>query len=266
MMLRLFCQVQPGAAGDGAYRWLMASYGTGMSTRAIPIGASSLTADRRWYEVASLFMTPIQTPFVNVVHAPCGLMMGGRMEMSSSLVDMPMALQKAIGDRPKRATPGKAVYEPQTALAGLYTVGCVNVAILASAAGIDDRETRALRRYDSVICEDESDAEMLRSRSIKVTQMVADSAKFLEHLRGLCGSDITATTLTSPDTAELPGTTCPPSGDSRESTSRSPTSETTAVLRRAATGTLTGSRCPPRASLALQIWRFITRPLRTSAK
>src|SRR5271154_5548278 len=77
MMLRYFCRVAPGEMGDIGYRYLVELRRLSIATRALPIGpAAALGFERRWYDISSSFTVPMVIPFVNIVCAPLGMLMG----------------------------------------------------------------------------------------------------------------------------------------------------------------------------------------------
>jgi len=268
MMLRYFCLVA-GPVGDLGYAYMMALRTTGIRLRAIPIGGAVFGADERWTKQSELFAIPMEIPYVNVVCAAAGVTMGTRTVASSfsNARDLPAELQRVLGPQAERPA---VVYEPKTALEGLYTVGCRNVAILRALPLPDAREVKALMQYDRVLCPNASDCEALAQLGITATQMPpsADGLRYM--LEELCGSGIFATTTPSPATAAPPATTSSPSTASTASSSRSSRSarpSATSLSRRGSpsdplsrgTGLSIRSSFRGLTSLARRMWRFFTR-------
>jgi hypothetical protein len=290
MMLRYFCLVAAGQHGDLGYAYLRALEATSIRVRALPIGpASAIGTEKRWYELGGLFTTPMSIPFVNIVCAPCGLMLGTRAPMKAlggtsdlakqdgqtrDVMVFPPELRAVLG--PQKDAP-EAVYEPQTAFSGLHTSSCSwNVAIVTDdfrddpssseslKVSLSESEVRALERYDQVICAHDGTARILASRGVRAVHLAPpdDELEVLE-LEGLCSpSDTTATTARSAATAARPAITWLRSTPSTASSSRSPSSETRSPRQSRDTSTSTdspspGSESPPKSLT----WRSIIRRL-----
>lgn len=268
MMLRYFCLVAAGPVGDLGYAYMTALRTTGIRLRAIPIGGAVFGADDRWTKISELFAVPMSVPYVNVVCAAAGVTMGSRTAASSfsNARDLPAELQRVLGPQAER--PVVVVYEPKTAFAGLYTVGCKNVAILRALPLPDGKEVTALMQYDRVLCPTAADCEALSQLGISAQQMPpsADGLRYM--LEELCGSDTFATTAPSPATDAPPATTSSPSTASTASSSRSSRSAAASSLSRRGSpsdplsrGMALSIRSSFRGlwSLVRRMWRSITR-------
>jgi hypothetical protein len=156
--------------------------------------------------------------------------------------------------------PAKEVfYEPQTALAGIYTVGCKNVAITGIAPKPpDSKEVSALRRYDAIIAPTEADRDALQAVGLEAMHVPPDGPQLQTLLDDLCGSDTSATSPSSPATAAPPTTISRPLTTTSKSRLRSSASGTLAPNSSPAIISLPGSSA---ASFPRRIWRSITRRL-----
>jgi len=239
-MIRYFCSVAPGAAGDIAHGYLQALSSLGRPFRAQSIGMAAFDCERRWWRVSALFQTPVRTPYVNIVCARLGLKLGhamplGRLGPSEHLPDGSEAagsdaldaLERQIGGKLK---PAELVYQPESALVGLYTVGCVNIAITFDVGHASPRELEALSKYDAIITPfvlDRADLESVMTlltgrRHSRVLHIQPRSDLLGPLLDDLCGSSTSVTTAPSPATAAQLATTSPastgPATRSRSST------------------------------------------------
>jgi hypothetical protein len=232
-MIRFFCPVAPGALGDLPFAYLEALHGTGRALRAQSIGMAAFDAERRWYRLAHLFATPMWSPFVNVVCARPGLMLGTAMPVSALAPTRDSDTQAALGAL-ERALGGpitereRLIYQPKTALVGLYTVGVKNVAITSAAPDPSALELEALARYDAVVTVGTGDRDRLlqllgerHPRVVHVSPRASDLAALLDDL---CGSSTSATGVPSRASHGRRATTSPPSRlpatTSRSSTGR----------------------------------------------
>lgn len=265
-MIRFFCVVNEGAEGDLGYSYLRAFEATGRTLRAIPIGAAGVSDEDRWDDLGALFLTPVAAPFINVVCAPPGLHLGTRTPLDLSREeDLPAELRSVLGGpaRQVRATPG-LVYQPQTALSGLMTIGCPNVAILQSRPTPDDHEIRVLARYDRVVCPTPADALVLIEHGVKAMYLPPRADLLARLLEDLCSaSGTTATTPSSLAMDVLREITCSPftvpaAWSSRSSTSPSATPGSTSAALSLATPSSTSSS-PPSLGWLRRMWRSITR-------
>lgn len=154
-----------------SFDYLKAVDVTGVGVRAVAIGVSLLMQEP-WSQLAQLFTTPLGNRFINVVCAPPGLMLGvpTTAAQAGPNMDMPVTEKRA-------ATTEDIVYKPKTALSGLYTVGLSNIAIVPSAQNLESDEIDALRKYDAVVCPDESDARYLLTQSVKAQHTPPDPAQ-----------------------------------------------------------------------------------------
>ena len=168
--LRFFCCVVPGPPGEVPRRYLKALIATGIPTLTVPIGMAFMgTAGPQWQKLSGTFTTALEEPYVNIVCAPPGLLMGSpirasdmqispaeRAELVCDGLAVPPA-PSAVGD-----DASELIYTPQTALAGLYTVGVPNIAITDTRPKPPDaNEIRALAQYDRVVGPNRSDRDAL---------------------------------------------------------------------------------------------------------
>lgn len=156
-----------GAAGDIPYAYLQLMHGMGYRLRVLPIGLAS-NGDARWMKFRHLLVEPMSSPFVNIVCAPLGLSMGVAFS-ASDVGAQAMKDAEHTKDLLPQAKDSAPAYVPQTALAGLCTVGCANIAILmpltperAQALDRLELEKRALAQYDLIICPTAEDVEGMR--------------------------------------------------------------------------------------------------------
>ncbi|MCC7024636.1 MAG: hypothetical protein IT338_17545 [Thermomicrobiales bacterium] len=268
-MIRYFCLVARGAAGDAAHAYLVALAQTGRPLRAQPIGLAQFDCEPRWWQVTRLFTRPMGTRFVNVVCARPGLALGVRLParaLRPQGADDPLReLERAIGPLPDAPDD---VYQPELALAGLYTVGCRNVAITSATPPPSDVELAALHRYDLVIATSPDDRDRLRDllghRHPRVVHVPPDASLLGAFLDELCGSSTSATTPPSPATGAPAATTAPPSTApatiSGSSTgSRSPaTRSAPSALRSRGSGRWMISWCRGLWRWATTTWRSFT--------
>lgn len=269
-MIRYFCVVT-GTDGDRSREYLTALAATDRPVRAIPIGPAFPPA---WGPLGRLFGTDLRYRFVNVVAAPPGFLMGSRlvsrdMEPGTG-VDLEAidsaSIGRALVELAHVKVPGKGkeyVYEPQTALAGLYTVGCNNIAIVTSLhLPLDHKEVRALRRYGAVVVtgpEDKTYLDALGIDCIVVPPLPSELSLLLDRICGpFSGSGTTATSPSRRATPEPPTTTSSPSPGTPTSRSRS----LNLALRAASSNPGIACSSPSSGSWLTRTWRSITRRLR----
>jgi hypothetical protein len=175
--VRYYCLVTLGEGPFLGYDVLQALARGGFDVRACPIGAAFL-AYPPWLEVMHLFTAgPPSPPFINMVCAPLCYLLG----QPTTGVDF----AGLKGDP-------TIVYQPQTALMGLYTVGVPNVAVTLPRAptgpateGAVSSEIQALEKYDLVIAPTEEDAQGLRDLGVSAISVPPDPARFVEILSPL---------------------------------------------------------------------------------
>ncbi len=267
-MIRYFCQVHPGAAGETPAGYLEALAATGRAVRAQPIGVANFDIDGRWRLLRHLFITPMTTPFVNVVCAPAGLSLGQRFTLK---------IDRRLGHVQTRPD---VVYEPETALVGYYTLGCFNVAITSPFPAPSPHELQALAKYDLVICPRPADAlELANLMLVQIPVGVPRHARVLHvdprpdllgaQLDLLCESATSATTRPSRASVAPPATTPPPlppqAMRSRSSTGdRSPATPTPAGTPTAqSSATNTSMRASvdgpsPKTGTIRRMWSWLT--------
>lgn len=191
-MIRFYGLLAPGPHGERTF-----AYATALAAqhrlRVLPIGMAMVPLGR-WNH---LFAEPVLAPYVNVVCAPARFPLGVAMTMASSA--LPPELAKVAGPpRPARGTP--VAYEPQTALSGLLTVGCPNVAITAAHPAPDAHDLRSLARYDAVIVASQGEVDALaalaQAAGLALPLHIAPpgSAALSTLLKELCASATSATT------------------------------------------------------------------------
>jgi hypothetical protein len=157
VFIRYWCVIGPGIP-----RYYLAAFKEAFQVRAIPIGGmfvGGLPGD--WAELNSCFTGEIQEPYVNVVCAPPGLMLGTSKKASDMQLS-PHEMARFTG-APRPPIPqdqrDEEIYTPQTALVGLRTEGVRNIAITAAIpTPPDEHEIEALKKYDQVLCATLEDA------------------------------------------------------------------------------------------------------------
>lgn len=288
MMLRYFTLVAPGELGDVGYAYLRALEDTGLLVRALPIGpATAMASEKRWYDVGHLFTVPMAIPFVNVVCAPLGFLMGTRAPVASlagtgdlakqdgrvrDVMVFPEGARAAVAQLLGGST-AKAhedvIYEPVTAFSGLHTAGAAkNIAIVIdSPPDPTEAELAALERYDWVFTPKHEDGLVLKALGIRsVVHLPPDAtalASFL--LEEACASATSAPTTGSTATGAPPATTwlrSTPRVQTSSSKSRSLGTED-ATPPRPGTRTSIASRSPgtkPTTVLRL-MWSWLMRRL-----
>lgn len=155
--IRYFCQLTLEDAPLPSVAYLAALAKAGWGVRALSIFGMPAPVGP-WAPYAALFATPMAPAYLNVVCALPGMPMGAPRKASELAGAMrgPGGLTHAAGK-------DEVVYLPQTALAGLFTVGVPNVAITVPPPrdSISDEEWRTLERYDLVLTLTETMAELL---------------------------------------------------------------------------------------------------------
>ncbi len=285
MMIRYFCQAVPGSMGDLGYEYLRLLDATGIRVRALPIGPAVAIAggERRWYDISHLFTTPMSAPFVNVVCAPAGLLLGTRAPMgalngtndlasrdgntgNTDVMVFPAELREVLGGMGIVARPAAmdVVYEPPTAFSGMWTAGCKNVAIVTDVSRLNDAETVQLQRYDQVICPSVqvmAALDLLGVSRLVYVPFLSPPAVLARHLEELCGYGTSATTELSPATDAPLATTWLRSISPETSSSRSRSSGRASYPPNVGTAILMPSPSPSRMSRVIRMWRSFTRSL-----
>lgn len=151
--IRFFCLVLPTKGPSLGFDYLQAFQRTGREILACAIGQGYLMAEP-WNSLTHLFQGQTAPHFVNVACAPLNFLMGTRLARTPD------------GGLTPGAT-GDAVYEPATALSGLYTAGVPNIAItLPRGQPPEPSEIRALQKYDAVLCPTEGDSIALAAMGV----------------------------------------------------------------------------------------------------
>lgn len=212
---------------DTGHAFLQALVERDIKVRALPIGPGGMfMAERRWFALSDAFTTLMSIPFINVVCAQAGELLGTTTPASTfaKSADLPEELRRLLAA--DGFTPdGKSAdvdYVPQTVFGGLYTVGCMNVAIVTGMP--DAHETAVLRKYNLVVYADLTYDELMGAPIDNHTALIPPSAAanlpdLMREVLG-CLFDSSATSPLSPDTDAPPATTSPPSTP-RASSSRS---------------------------------------------
>lgn len=158
--IRFYCLALPGDAPQLGFDYLEALHQAGLAVKACPIGPMFLHG--RWPELMHLFVGADMPDgrYVNVVCAPIGLPLGYASTRAAS--GPPIGVVPGVATRDR-----DVVYAPQTALAGLYTVGAPNVAlVMAPRAEPPGGELQALTRYQRVCAPTESEATKLHALGV----------------------------------------------------------------------------------------------------
>jgi hypothetical protein len=153
--------------------YLLALDASGLGVRACPIGAAYLSQPP-WNQVLNLFDGELTEKYVNVVCAPVGYLLG--------------APTTGVDFAGKKGDPG-VVYQPQTALAGLHTAGVPNVAITLAPVGRDehDHEIQALKRYDLVLCPNDSHVQAFAEIGVSAHHVPSDAGQLARLFSVLLG-------------------------------------------------------------------------------
>jgi hypothetical protein len=139
--LRLHVLAVPGLGPQLGFEVMVALRQAGLDLRVLSIGPAFL-AYPPWRDHYELFQTELAERYVNIVCAPPGLFLGNPMRASEQ------------HDRSKIQTTDR-IYQPPTALSGLFTVGVPNIAItLPRPRPPDLQELAVLKTYDVVLCPD----------------------------------------------------------------------------------------------------------------
>lgn len=181
--VRFYCLALPSDGPQLGFDYLEALDHTDFGVRACPIGPAYLMAGD-WPRLLHLFTGPPLggrdtegnlVEFVNVVCAPPGLSLG-----------FAMTARQVAGPRDAAAAPDDVVYQPKTALAGLYTIGVKNIAITMPRPALpDEAECAALALYDFVLCPTSEDAEMLGTLGVPALHVPPDPQLLDKILRAL---------------------------------------------------------------------------------
>lgn len=268
MMIRYFCRVAPGEAGDVSYLYLSELRRLSIPTRALPIGgAAALGFDRRWFDIGDSFTVAMAIPFINIVCAPLGMLLGTRTPLTAmgTSTDLPHELGQVLGPSARRTQAAPTlVYEPQTAFVGLHTAGARNIAIVDGALDSPgETEIAALKRYDLVIVPDFLHETAHRISGVKTVYVPANANRLAEVIGELCELGTSLTLVHCQATDELPATTSPhlssTAAKTTDSSSRSPHGETLLRAQSPDTPTSTLSFAQRSSAKARAMWRFITR-------
>lgn len=152
------------------FSYLKACLDTGLGVRVMPIGMVRFDIEP-WCRVPHAFMPSLKADYINVVCAPPGIPMGAA--VSATQFGNEQAKQEG------------AVYEPPTALSGLFTVGVANIAILTGKGEISPKELEALKLYESVVCPTEEGAEELAAQGVRAVSIPPESDQLSELFSGM---------------------------------------------------------------------------------
>ena len=153
---------------DLGYKYLRAIMQAGYDVRAIPIGFAHFQVLnekpwKHWKKVYEAFASSrATTAGVNIVCAPLGFTMGRTVRLKDLA---PQSIDGVPGFLTANNTsdPEQVVYEPSTAIAGLWTEGFRNVAITGTVASdVTASDLEASRRYDLVLTPTQREVEQLK--------------------------------------------------------------------------------------------------------
>jgi hypothetical protein len=169
----------PNGGTQLGFDYLEALSKTGLGVAACPIGPAYLNAEP-WSKVTQLFTPhPVAKDYVNIVVAPPNLFMGMRLRAVDVTPPshLPFPGEEIAPAVPQRIDPSsEVIYEPQTALSGLYTIGVPNIAVtLAWPKPPEDHEIRALAQYDAVFAPTAEDALALRALGVLAMHIPPDT-------------------------------------------------------------------------------------------
>jgi hypothetical protein len=124
----------------------------------------------------SLFTTTLDEPYINVVCAPPNFMLGSAVRVRDCAPGTGVDAQMTTHIRIDAADEDEEiVYEPQSALCGLFTVGCANVAITGvHPMPSHPHELECLRRYSRVITPAPAEAAALRHLGVEASFVPGD--------------------------------------------------------------------------------------------
>lgn len=252
---------------DAGYAYLRGLVDAKVQVRALPIGpGGTFTTDRRWYELGSAFTQALEKPYVNIVCAAAGTMLGDRAPAAtfSKAEDLPAELRAVLG--PMAGSKSADIdYVPKTVFTGLHTHGAKNVAIVIGVP--DSLEIAALAAYDLVLWGTAEDELASRRRNGRLPQshgLEPEKARWLVELleeKLSCAFATTATTAPLAATAAPRATISSPSPGSTASSSRSESSESSSPLPSPATGTSIGLHGRTTRSKVARMWRWCMRSL-----
>ncbi len=180
--IRFWC-IPDGSAALEPVIYLRSLLETGLGVRAVSITGLTFFVGKKhedagpWARFATAFTAPVARRYINVVCAPIGYIMGGRMAPKTRAQGDPIDSSEFIAT-------------PKSALSGLYTVGVPNVAITTPPAGDTEMPEmcgQALKQYDSVLSPTPADAERLRELGVHLACSVSpgDSAALKELMTAL---------------------------------------------------------------------------------
>jgi hypothetical protein len=183
--IRFFCLVLPSEGPQAGFDYLEALEATELGVRAAPIGPAFLMSGR-WPELQHLFFIgQVAKSYINVVCSPPNLLLGHTLRA----VDVaPSQDERSRPDTSRAAPPVFAegtsvdplepVYQAQTALAGLYTIGVPNIAItMPRPKPPDDHEIAALMKYDAVLSPSDRDADALGMLGVPAMHLPPETEK-----------------------------------------------------------------------------------------
>lgn len=153
--VRFFCLIGPNHSdwGPVSKRYLAAISGK-FSVRALPIGGHflgfhKLAGYEGWEPMADLFSGDVADDYINIVCAPGGLEMGRAVTAQAVAPQQALEGLPAIATRGGERAGGDIVYQPETALAALWTEGHTNIAITSPAAWEVEQQT--IGKYSLVV-------------------------------------------------------------------------------------------------------------------
>lgn len=170
-LIRYACLTSPGMDTEGlAFPYLKALDETRLGVRVMPVGMVAMWLEP-WNQLPHVFMSALKMRFINVVCVPPGVSLG-----------MPISVAQ-FGNG--SGTQEGAVYKPDMAISGLYTVGIPNVAVLAGTGALEHKEVESLKIYDAVVCPTTEGSAALEAQGIKAVTIPPEPGKLSRLFSGM---------------------------------------------------------------------------------
>jgi hypothetical protein len=193
--VRFFAQISPVTDpwGSIASKYLKTLTGYGLTVRVVPIGPFFLSAFHRpdfahWEEHLTCFTGELDQKYVNIVCAPTGLSLGPQLSVEQLAPRAPMGVEgNPMGGHHTQRPDGPqgVVYEPETAITGLWVKGQQNIAITGTRpTAPSDAELNKLREYDLVVAPTPEEAADLHGQGVSVS-VVSPGEPYLAQLTDL---------------------------------------------------------------------------------
>lgn len=167
--IRFFCLTLPGtAAPQLGFDYVQALLSAQHRVRIMAIGTTWFD-EPPWCDVAEHFTTELQSDFVNMVCVPPNFPLGASIKVEDVIA--PENLPGYIHPEGESSmSPNEVIYDPPTALGGLYTVGVKNIACTRPVPTPTDREIQNLKQYDEIWVPFEMDAEIFTELGLSVSR------------------------------------------------------------------------------------------------